>query len=88
MAQHSLAEAINTLRTMYDNPPSDLSIIRNALNENLDHVKLLNAEQRQVFKDRLDLLHEFLESEDGADAVQLLTNTFEAFADQRRAAAE
>lgn len=43
---------------------------------------ILNEEQRKVFADRVDKVTSFLESEDGADAVELLVNTFAAFADE------
>jgi len=80
-----MVEALKKLRDSYENPPSDMHIIRTSLMDQVASMgelrmpPLLNQTQRKVFVSNIDKVSEFLETEDGADAVELLVNAFTKF---------
>lgn len=86
----SIVEALGKLRTTYEKPISDMGIIRQTLASHaarlgtVEMPPLLNEGQRKVFLGNLDELTEFLSSEDGADAIELLVNAFTAFVEARK----
>ena len=89
MESTKIIESLKSLRETFQQPVSDMEIIRRTLaaqTARLNGVEMppiLNADQRKVFSEKLDLLSDFLESEDGADAVELLLNAFREFVTSR-----
>jgi len=85
MEASGLIQALHTLRAQMDKPVSDLDIIRQSLqasiarNSGIEMPPLLTNEQRKLFIGKVDLVTAFLESEDGADAVELLIRAFTRF---------
>lgn len=81
----SMIEAITQLSKQYDEPPSYLTIARDsilkqlALKNQVEMPPILDDAQRKVFMDNLKFLKGFLESDDGADAIELLVNAFEHY---------
>lgn len=92
MASTAMVEMLRKLRTTYDKPISDMSIIRQTLASHsarlgtVEMPPILDEGQRKIFLGNLDELSEFLESEDGADAIELLVNAFTAFVEARKLA--
>ena len=88
-----MIETLRNLRASMDKPPSNMELIRRAVMEQAARANgipmpaILNEDQRKVFADRADMLTEFLESEDGADAVELMVEAFNSFVEERQAAA-
>ena len=90
MHASKLIDSLATLRATYDKPPTDMDMVRQALQaqvaraSGLEMPPILTDAQRKVFADDIDRAKEFLESEDGADAVELLVCAFAAFAASER----
>lgn len=84
-----MVEALRTLRANMEKPPSNMELIRRSLVDQVAKANgvpmppILNEEQRKVFADRAELVAEFLESEDGADAVELMVGSFNSFVEAR-----
>lgn len=76
-----LIKAIQELRSGMESPPTQMEIIRRAVERMSAPTQpaIFNDQQRKLFENKLDLMREFIESEDGADAVELLTNAFDEF---------
>lgn len=91
MQSTAMVEALSKLRATFDNPPSDMEIIRRTLSRRaaglteIEMPPILNSAQRKVFLDNLDMVSAFLETEDGADSVELLVNAFSTFSAERDA---
>ncbi len=93
MEATKLIGALASLRVGFDTPPSDMELIRRAVQSQVDRATqpemppLLNADQRKLFAERIDEVTAFLECEDGADAVELLMGAWARFLADREAAA-
>lgn len=80
-----MIDALQKLREVYQQPRGHMEIIRDALQHQLANAAgvsmppLLNDGQRQAFAGKLDMLKSFLESEDGADAIELLMDAWHQF---------
>jgi hypothetical protein len=80
-----MLDALHKLQAEYETPPSHLEILRRALQERVARMggtempPILTDEQRKAFADKIGYLAGFLESEDGADAVELLLNAGHAY---------
>ena len=84
-----MVETLRALRASMDKPASNMEIIRRALAEQVARANgvpmpdILNEGQRKVFAERADMVADFLESEDGADAVELMVGAFNSFVEAR-----
>lgn len=91
MESTKLLNAIMKLREQYATPPSHMEVVRDSVLKQLATINkvempaILDETQRKVFVDKIDMLAGFLESDDGADAVELLVNAFEAYCDNLEA---
>lgn len=87
MEATKMIESLAALRATFDKPPTDMELVRRALHAQVARANgvemppILNEDQRKIFAGRIDQLTEFLESEDGADAIELLMNSFKAFSE-------
>lgn len=94
MEATKMIESLASLRAGFEKPPTDMELIRRSLAAQAARATgaemppLLNDNQRKVFADKIDMVSDFLATEDGADAVELLVGAFEAFAAARAAPAE
>lgn len=85
MESTKLLEEIIKIRSSIQPPKSYLEILRDSFVQNLarnsqiEMPPLLSNEQRTVFLNHISRVEEFLNTEDGADAVELLVNAFECF---------
>jgi hypothetical protein len=92
MQTTAIIESLAKLRSQFEKPPTDMEIIRRALSSQaarlgaVEMPPILNEGQRKVFLGNLDELTAFLNSEDGADAIELLINTFSGFVKARQEA--
>lgn len=86
MEATNLIRSLNAMRQGMEKPPSHMDIIRQAVQKMGEPAQpaIFNDVQRQLFISKVDLLQEFLTSEDGADAIELLVNTFNAFIDSKK----
>lgn len=88
MESTKLIQAIERLRRTYERPPSHVEVVRDAVLKQINQIDkpempvILNESQRKVFMNKIDLLEGFLESEDGADAVEMLINAFEHYCER------
>jgi len=91
MESTKLLQAIEALRGQLqkEKPLSDMEIVRHATLSMLakahqvEMPPLLSTEQRQVFLRNIDHVAEFLQTQDGADAVELLVNAFVCFTEYK-----
>lgn len=88
MESTKLLKAIAELRKQYDTPVSHLDIVRDSVLKQVANATkvempaILDDSQRKVFMGKIDLLEGFLESPNGADAVELLVDAFENYCDK------
>lgn len=85
MEATALIQAIEQLRQTYTEPPSHMEIVRHSVMSQLARISnveippLLSDEQRQIFIANIDLVADFLRSEDGADSIELVVDSFSQF---------
>ena len=85
MEATNLINSLNSMRANMATPTSHMEIIRQAVQRMSQPVQpnIFNEQQRQVFANKLDILQEFLESEDGADSIELLISSFNSFVESK-----
>lgn len=89
MESTAMLEALAELRAKFSTPISNMEIIRRALQREVSRSgetempPILNESQRKSFLTRIDHLEAFLQSEDGADSIELLVSSFREFAEAR-----
>lgn len=94
MESTKLIQAIEELSAQYGSTPSYMQVARDAVLKQLaakNHIEMpaiLDEEQRKVFMDNIDHLAGFLKSEDGADAIEFLVNTYQHYCDKEDAQEE
>lgn len=77
--------AIEKLKTQLGKQKSHIEIARDAVLKQLADINkvemppILDEKQRRVFMDKLNHLSGFIDSESGADAIELLVNAFEHY---------
>lgn len=82
MQSTKFLQALNQLKADYAAPVSYMDITRDAvlrqvaMKNNIEMPAILDEEQRKVFTDRIDMVASFLESQNGADTIELLINAF------------
>lgn len=77
-----LAEQIEELKKLHPHPISSIEAIRRQLSN--PQPAILNEQQRQLFIGRLDYVKGFLESEDGADTIELLVDAFRKYSEAQQ----
>lgn len=93
MEATKLIQAIEKLKSQLDEPKSHLEIVRDSILKQLAAAnklpmpEIFTDTQRRVFVNKLDMLEGFLESDDGADAVELLVNSFEHYCENYKTTA-
>jgi hypothetical protein len=87
----SLISQLDELRSKHKEPISYIELARHSIKEQLarsvgiEMPPILSEAQRLVFLQNIDHLAAFLESENGADAVELLMDAFARFTEQAHA---
>lgn len=90
--QSELIEALKKLRANFDAPSSDMAIIRQTLRDKISRLEspemppILSQDKREVILKDIDLLEEFLCTDDGNDAISLLMATWNSFVESRKPA--
>lgn len=85
MESTRLVETIAKLREQYAEPISDMEILRQSAMRELARItdqpepQVFTEEQRQLLIDNCDHVTGFLESEDGADSIELLMDAFRRY---------
>jgi len=89
MESTAMLEALAELRTKFTTPISNMEIVRRALRREVGRMDetemppILNEPQRKAFLERIDHLEAFIQSQDGADSIELLVSSFREFAEAR-----
>jgi hypothetical protein len=84
----SLISQLDELRSKHKEPISYIELARHSIKEQLarsvgiEMPPILSEAQRLVFLQNIDHLAAFLESENGADAVEILMDAFARFTEQ------
>jgi hypothetical protein len=87
MEASRLIESLAAIRTQLEPEErlSDMDLIRRAVQAQearalgIEQPPILNADQRKLFAENIELVTGFLESEDGADAVELLVSAWKTY---------
>jgi len=79
MESTRLIDALMELRKQYEEPVSHLDVLRSLAMREVARVDVFNEEQRKVLLADVDQLTDFLQSDDGTDAVELLMDSFRVF---------
>lgn len=80
--------ALDELMEQYKEPTSYMQVARDAvlrqvaMKNKVEMPDILDESQRKVFMDNIKHLAGFLESDDGADAVELLVNAYKHYCDK------
>lgn len=94
MEATELAKALRSMAEGMENPPSPMEMVRNAVLAHHARASrpemppILTAEQRETFTENVGLVAGFLESENGADSVELLVGAFNAYVKEHEDAEE
>lgn len=93
MEATKMSLALKELAEQYTVPKSYVQVARDAVLEKLANKNkiempaILDDKQRKAFVDKIEYLAGFLESDDGADAIEFLMNAYEHYC-ERMAEAE
>lgn len=85
MYSTKMMEDIAELKAKYNRPVSMIEVARDSIArqiaslQNVDMPPILSEEQRKVFMGKIDMLAGFLETQEGADAIELLIDAFEHY---------
>lgn len=83
-----LLRGLNELKEHYGESTSYVQIARDAVlrqvaaKNKVEMPAILDESQRKVFMDNISHLSGFLESDDGADAIELLVNAYKHYCDK------
>lgn len=76
-------ESLAELKKQYPSPVSHVRALNDLMYYHTTQPPVFTNEQRQVFVENIDKLSEFLESDEGAIAVELLVDAFNCFVEHQ-----
>lgn len=90
MESTKMIKALKELAADYSAPPSYIQVARDAVLKQLaaknrvEMPAILDESQRKVFMDNIGHLEGFLESDDGAESVELMVNAYKHYCEKQK----